>query len=63
MHGEEELTKLIQTSALSKALESIERLNKTLERESVISFSTPETTLKTIKSIQKSIDSFKFENI
>lgn len=38
-------------------------MNETLRKSSVISLNTPEATLKAIESIQKSIDSFKCENM
>lgn len=63
MYSEEELAKLIQSNTLSKAIESIDRMNETLRKSSVISLNTPEATLKAIESIQKSIDSFKCENM
>ena len=63
MYSEEEFTKLIQSNTLSKAIESIDRMNETLRKGSVISLNTPEATLKAIESIQKSIDSFKCETM
>ena len=63
MYSEEEFAKLIQSNTLSKAIESIDRMNETLRKGSVISLNTPEATLKAIESIQKSIDSFKCENM
>lgn len=63
MYSEEELAKLIQFNTLSKAIESIDRMNEALRKSSVISLKTPETTLKAIEGIQKSIDSFKCENM
>lgn len=63
MYSEEEFAKLIQSKTLSKAIESIDRMNETLRKGSVISLNTPEATLKAIESIQKSIDSFKCENM
>ena len=63
MYSEEELAKLIQFNTLSKAIESIDCMNGALRKSSVISLKTPETTLKAIESIQKSIDSFKCENM
>lgn len=63
MYSEEELAKLIQSKTLSKAIESIDRMNETLRKGSVISLNTPEATLKAIESIQKSIDSFKCETM
>lgn len=63
MYSEEEFAKLIQSNTLSKAIESIDRMNETLRKDSVISLNTPEATLKAIESIQKSIDSFKCETM
>ena len=63
MYSGEELAKLIQFNTLSKAIKSIDRMNEALRKSSVISLKTPETTLKAIESIQKSIDSFKCENM
>lgn len=63
MYSEEEFAKLIQSKTLSKAIESIDRMNETLRKGSVTSLNTPEATLKAIESIQKSIDSFKCENM
>lgn len=62
MYSEEDLAKLIQFNTLSGAIESIDCMNEALRKSSVISLKTPETTLKAIESIQKSIESFKFEN-
>ena len=63
MYSEEELAKLIQFNTLSKAIESIDRMHEILRKGSVISLNTPDATLKAIESIQKSIDSFKYENM
>lgn len=63
MYSEEEFAKLIQSNTLSKAIESIDRMNETLRKGSVISLNTPDATLKAIESIQKSIDSFKCETM
>lgn len=63
MYSEEEFAKLIQSNTLSKAIESIDRMNETLRKGSVISLNTPEATLKAIESIQRSIDSFKCETM
>lgn len=63
MYSEEELAKLIQSNTLSKAIESIDRMHEILRKGSVISLNTPDATLKAIESIQKSIDSFKYENM
>lgn len=63
MYSEEEFAKLIQSNTLSKAIESIDRINETLRKGSVISLNTPDATLKAIESIQKSIDSFKCETM
>ena len=63
MYSEEEFAKLIQSNTLSKAIEAIDRMNETLRKGSVISLNTPDATLKAIESIQKSIDSFKCENM
>ena len=37
MYSEEEFAKLIQSNTLSKAIESIDRMNETLRKGSVIS--------------------------
>lgn len=63
MYSEEEFAKLIQSNTLSKAIESIDRMNETLRKGSVISLNTPDATLKAIESIQRSIDSFKCETM
>ena len=63
MYSEEEFAKLIQSNTLSKAIESIDRVNETLRKGSVISLNTPDATLKAIESIQRSIDSFKCETM
>lgn len=63
MYSEEEFAKLIQSNTLSKAIESIDRMNETLRKGSVISLNTPDATLKAIESIQMSIDSFKCETM
>lgn len=63
MYSEEEFAKLIQSNTLSKAIESIDRMNETLRKGSVISLNTPDATLKAIESIQRNIDSFKCETL
>lgn len=45
MYSEEELAKLIQFNTLSKAIESIDRMNEALRKSSVISLKTPEMML------------------
>lgn len=63
MYSEEEFAKLFQSNTLSRAIESIDRMNETLRKGSVISLNTPDATLKAIESIQRSIDSFKCETM